>query len=63
MPELLFKGWMAQNKITQRELAAFLGVSYNTVNKKVNGHEDFTMEQARAIRSHYKVSADVFLPL
>ncbi len=62
MPELVFKGWMATNKVTQRELAKLLGVSYQTINKKVNGKEDFTMPQARAIIKHYGCSADVFLP-
>lgn len=62
MPELTFKGWMAANKVSQRELAKFLGVSYQTINKKVNGKEDFTMKQARAIVEKYKASADIFLP-
>lgn len=63
MPELLLKGWMAENRVTQRELAKLLGISYQSINRKVNGKEDFTMAQARTIRTHYKVSADVFLPL
>ena len=63
MPELIFKGWMAAHNISQRELAEFLGVSYTTINKKVNGKEDFSMAQARAIRAHYGCSAEVFLPL
>lgn len=62
MPELAFKGWMAANRISQRELAELLGVSKQTICKKVNGKEDFTMSQVRIIVERYNCSADVFLP-
>lgn len=62
MPDLTFKGWMVTNRISQQELADFLGLTYKSINKKVNGHEDFTMDQARRIVEKYHCSADVFIP-
>lgn len=61
MAELKFKGWLVINGITQRELAEVLGISFQSVNKKVNGKEDFSMEQARKICNKYHVSADLLL--
>lgn len=62
MAELKFKGWMASNKVRQKELAVLLGLSGYSVYKKVNGKEDFTLNQIRLICSTYNISADIFLP-
>lgn len=61
MANLNFKAWLVINGITQRELAEVLGISFQSVNKKVNGKEDFTMDQARKICKHYNVSADLLV--
>lgn len=61
MADLNFKAWLVINGITQRELAEVLGLSFQSVNKKVNGKEDFTLEQARKICKHYHISADLLL--
>lgn len=61
-PEMTFKVWLIMNGVSQREIADLLGVSVQTINAKVNGRKDFTMEQARKIIEKYKISADVFLP-
>ncbi len=61
MANLNFKAWLVINGITQRELAEVLGISFQSVNKKVNGKEDFTMDQARKICRHYNVSADLLV--
>lgn len=61
MSDLKFKGWLVINGITQRELAEVLGISFQSVNKKVNGKEDFSMDQARAICNKYHISADLLL--
>ena len=61
MADLNFKAWLVINGITQRELAEVLGLSFQSVNKKVNGKEDFTLDQARKICKHYHISADLLL--
>ena len=61
MDELKFKGWLAENKITQTELAEVLDLSMTSINKKVNGKEDFTLPQIKAICEKWSISADIFL--
>lgn len=59
---LQFKGWMAENKVTQGEIAELLGISLQSVNIKVNGKQDFSLKQIRTICEKYGISADIFLP-
>lgn len=61
MSNLSFKGWLATNKITQREIARVLGISCQAVNKKVNGKEDFSMSQARILCKTYNIDANIFV--
>lgn len=61
MNTLKFKGWMVENKVTQKELMDLLGLSQTSINKKVNGKEDFSLPQIRAICEKYHISADIFL--
>ena len=56
-----FKAWMAYNRIRQKDLRALLGLSATSINKKVNGKEDFTLPQIRTICNAYHVSADIFV--
>ena len=61
MPNLLkFKAWLVANKISQKEVADFLGISPVSVNRKLNGVEEFTTRQIRAICERYSLSADEF---
>lgn len=62
MPELAFKGWMAANNVSQREIADLLGISYGTANAKVNGKKDWTIAQLRILKAQYGISADLFVP-
>ena len=57
-----FKGWMAENHVTQTELAKLLGLSITSVHLKVNGKVPFTLEQVSRICETYGISADIFLP-
>ena len=61
MDALKFKGWLAENKITQTQLAEVLDLSMTSINKKVNGKEDFTLPQIKAICEKWGISADIFL--
>lgn len=61
MDGLKFKGWLAESQITQREIADLLNLSQQSVYKKVNGKEDFTLVQIKTICEHYNISADIFL--
>ena len=62
MDELKFKAWMVQNRISQSALAELLNLSLQSVNKKVNGKEDFSLKQIKVICDTYGISADIFLP-
>ncbi len=55
-----FKGYMAMNNIKQTEIAELLDISIQSVNKKVNGKEDFTLPQIRTLCQHFGISADDF---
>jgi len=55
-----FKGYMAINNIKQTEIAELLDISIQSVNKKVNGKEDFTLPQIRTLCQHFGISADDF---
>ncbi len=61
MNALKFKAWMTENRITQKEIMELLDLSGTSVNKKVNGKEDFTLPQIRAICQKYGISSDIFL--
>ena len=57
---LKFKGYCAENKIKQTEIADLLGIKPESVNRKLNGKEPFTFEQVKKICNRYKISADVY---
>lgn len=60
---LKFKGYCAENKIKQTELAKLLGLTIQSVNAKLNGRRDFSLAEVKTICSHYGISADIyFLP-
>lgn len=59
---LKFKGWLAENGVKQKEIAELLGIDISNVNEKVNGKQEFTAPQMRAICQKYGLSADIFMP-
>lgn len=57
---LKFKGFMAENGIKQAEIAELLGVDISNANLKINGKQDWTLAQVRAICEKYKISANEY---
>lgn len=57
---LKFKGYCAEHNIRQREIAELLDLNPQTVNRKMNGKEAFTLEQVKKICEHYGISADTY---
>lgn len=55
-----FKSYMALHDIKQAEIAKLLGIEVQNVNAKVNGRQEFTLEQIRILCQHYGISADDF---
>ena len=57
---LKFKAYCTEHKIKQKEIAELLGITVQSVNRKINGHEPFTLEQVKIICTHYGISADEY---
>lgn len=57
---LKFKVYCVEHNIKQKELADLLGITVSNVNLKLNGKEQFTLDQVRTICTHYKISADEY---
>lgn len=57
---LKFKGYCAEHKIKQSEVAELLDISVQNVNRKMNGKESFTLEQVKTLCRHYNISADEY---
>ena len=60
MDILKFKGFLAERKITQAQLSELLSLSPQSINKKVNGKEDFSLAQIKVICNEYGISADEY---
>lgn len=58
---ITFKGWAFSRGIKQKEIASILNVSLQTVNNKMNGHRDWTLQDIKKLSAIYGVSADMFL--
>jgi len=58
---LKFKGWLVEHGIKQSEIADLLGIDIGNVNEKINGKQNFTFPQIKAICEKYGLSADIFL--
>lgn len=56
--DMRFKMWLVENRVTQRSIAKLLEISITATNRKVNGKEDFSLDQVRKICREYDVSAD-----
>lgn len=42
---------------SQEELAEYLGVTYQTLSKKLNGHGDFSRTEIRKMKDRYSLTA------
>jgi DNA-binding XRE family transcriptional regulator len=54
------KGLMAENKVTQKDLANMLNLSTTQTSKKMNGQVEFKVNELLAIADYLCVSPDVF---
>ena len=57
---LKFKGYCAENRIKQTEIADLLGLSIQSVNAKLNGRQFFTLPEAVFLCKHYGISLDQY---
>ena len=53
-----FKGFCAEHGIKQSEIAKLLDITVQSVNRKLNGKEPFTLEQVKKLCVHFRISAD-----
>lgn len=53
------KGLMTEKNITQVQLAKLLGISVSTLNQKLNGKSDFTIQEAKKISEILNKEVDV----
>ena len=60
MDELRFKSFLVARGIKQSEIADLLDLDISNVNAKINGKQDFTLEQIRTICKHYGIAADEY---
>ena len=44
------KRLLKQQEVSQNELAELLGLTYQTISIKINGHKDFTLSELRTIK-------------
>lgn len=44
------KRLLKQQDMSQNELAELLGLTYQTISIKINGHKDFTLSELRTIK-------------
>lgn len=57
---LKFKGYCAENKIKQSEIAELLKITAQSVNRKLNGKAPFTLEQVIILCKRFGISADEY---
>lgn len=57
---LKFKGYCAEHKIKQSEIAELLKIKVQSVNRKLNDKEPFTLEQVVTLCKRYGISADEY---
>lgn len=49
MDKMLLKAWLTKTEVKQEELADLLGVTRNTVSRKINGSVKVTTDEAKKI--------------
>ena len=52
------KGLMAENSLTQSDIAKIIETSSTTVNRKITGKSDFTLTEAEKISNHFGMTID-----
>ncbi len=55
-----FQGFLAENNIKKKDVAALIGVSESGLSQKFKGDVEFTLQQVRAICTEYGISADEY---
>lgn len=60
-PHYKFKGFLIENRISQKEVAKHLNISPVTVNQKINGTLHFTFDEVERICNEYGTKPDIFL--
>ena len=55
----VLRGEMAKHGVTVSKLAAYVGVSTNTMSKKINGKVDFSLSEIRKILAFFRERGDV----
>lgn len=55
------KACMAKHDHRQKDIAVILDLSENTVNKKINGKRDFTVQELAVLARMYKVDINLFI--
>lgn len=58
MEDLRFKGYCAEHNIRQKEIADLLGINQSNTNEKMNGKQNWTLDQIRILCKRYNISAD-----
>lgn len=57
---LKFKGYCAEHGIKQSEIAQLLNITIGNANEKLNGKQNFTLEQIKTLCLEYQISADEY---
>ena len=57
---LKFKAFCVEHRIKQSEIAEILGINVQSVNRKLNEKESFTLEQVKKLCVELKISADEY---
>ena len=55
---LKFKGYCVEHRIKQEEIAKLLNITVQSVNRKLNEREPFTLSQVKILCEHFQISAD-----
>ncbi|MGL2197775.1 XRE family transcriptional regulator [Oenococcus oeni] len=63
-PYLGLKGWMAENEVSQDDIALVLKKRPSTINKKINGTgSDFKLSEVNALVRHFGMPASIFFTI
>ena len=52
---------MSRCRDKQKDIATILGLSENSVNSKINGKRDFTVQELSILAKHYNVDINLFI--
>ena len=60
MAELKFKGYCAEHGIKNTDIAKVLGITANSVSRKINGRLPWTLSQVKVLCEKYGISSDIY---